>query len=349
MNLNASEAPSGNNMEFCAAAIVQAAHGAIVGKNYEGKCSVDPSAIVYLVYSLQQRIREAVEQALLTSLVDDVDWETQVLAPIVASFHVVSELGISSEDGEYLVLIGVVITLAYEILLAPRTQEHKSVYTFISNIFAEYLCEPDIHHRITERFKLEQRRLETIGSTYAIQDAVRNLRLMLPDIWTSIVSWERPLPELHASTSSVTREDDKVSRHSPRDLHIAVSLKPGHSFSFEFVEAIYTSSGLVVVQSHFGLRMEVQQGFHVSDVSGTFDSVTLSAADDHVSGHAALIIVPPGYAYRATQVESVFEIEAQTPRTVIETAQATFEVSHGDYVVKRRNCHNSVLIESIEC
>lgn len=350
MNSNTSEAFSADNMEFCAPAIVKAAHDAIMEKNYGDKCSVDPSAVVSLVHSLQIRIREAVEQELLIMSVDDVDWETQVFAPIVANFHVVSELGISSEDAEYLVLIGTVITLAYEILLAPSTQEHKSTYTFISIIFAEYLCEPEVHHRVTERLKLEQRRLEAIEATYAIQDAARNLSLMLPDICTSIVAWERLLSKRNVSKSTNPAEiTDVNSRPFPRDVHVAVYLRPGQSLPSEFVESINTSSDLVIVQSHFGLRMEIQSGFHVSDIFGMFDAVTLSAQDDEASGRAVLIIVPPGYAYLATKVESVFEVEVQPAKIVIETAQATFEVSHCDYLIKRRNCHNSVLIESTEC
>lgn len=277
-------------------------------KTYGGNCSADPSAIVSLVSSLHKRIREAVEQASLAMPVGDIDWETQVLEPIIANFHVIAELGISAADVEYLILVGTVIILSYETLLVPEMQRRKSTCAFLTKIFAEYLCEPDIHHRITERLRLEQRRLEVVGATSAIQEAVRTLRLMLPDIWTSIVAWEKPLPEPHVSNTTDAHEDaDANSRPFPRDLHISVSLKPGQSLPVDFVECIDTLSGNVVVKTHFGLRSEVQSDVRVSNISGMFDAVTLSVEDAQATSLAATIIVPPGYYYRATNVESVFK------------------------------------------
>jgi hypothetical protein len=338
MESNTFRSLSVENMEFCAAAIVQSAHDAIVEKHYGGKRSVDPLVTFSLVLALHKRVREAVGHVSLTMSVGDIDWQSQVLEPTIANFHVISELGISAEDAQYLMLLGTIITLGYETLLIPEMQQHKSTCAFLTKIFADYLCEPEIHHRITERLQLEQRRLAAIGATSAVQGAVR------------IVAWEKPLPEPHVLNTMDAQEDNSAdSRPFPRDLHIAISLKPDQSLPFEFVECIGTASGNVVAKTRFGLQIEVQPGFQVSDISGMFDAVTISVDNDQIAGFAATIIVSPGYAYRATNVESVFEVETQPHKTVIETLQASFEVSHGAYLVKRRNCHRSVLIESTEC
>lgn len=63
---------------------------------------------------------------------------------------------------------------------------------------------------------------------------------------------------------------------------------------------------------------------------------------------AAAIIALPGCSFRATNVDSVFEVETEPGTTIIETSEALFQLSSGKCLVKRRNCHRSVLSESTE-
>ncbi|KAH7406247.1 hypothetical protein DE146DRAFT_651147 [Phaeosphaeria sp. MPI-PUGE-AT-0046c] len=248
-------------MDCCVAAVIHSAYSAILEKSYAGIPSVDPSTIESFILPLHRHVQEAVEQVLLTHPLADVDWDTQVLEPTIAEFHVVAELGMSAEDVEYVLLIGTVVTLAYEILLLPRVEQNKCTWAFHTKILNEYLCEPEIHHRITERLQLEQHQLELINARTSVRDAIGALRRWLPDIWTTTVVWERRGSHSHHpchKKPTDTKEDDNRNSYLlPHDSRITIHLKTGKAMFFEPVESNDTSSGIVIMKTYSGLQMEV--------------------------------------------------------------------------------------------
>lgn len=136
----------------------------------------------------------------------------------------------------------------------------------------------------------------------------------------------------------------------PRDVRIEVYLKPNQTYPFDFVDSITHRDNNLVIKTCIGLEMLVESGYTVSDISGLFDTTNITAANgDNTDALAATIVVPPGYAFRVVDVVDVCEMEGETARTRIETVRATLLVRTGDYVVVRRNCRDSVTVETTEC
>jgi hypothetical protein len=156
---------------------------------------------------------------------------------------------------------------------------------------------------------------------------------------------------MEADSTNSPREWVSSLARVPRDLRVELYLKAGDSWPLKAVDSIDTSSSTLTVKSCIGLRMEVEPRCTVSNIDGIFDTVTLEAHYMCGMVFAATIVVPPGYSIRITDVEGVTVMDNKLSRTRVKTEQAMLVVLDGDYVVKRRNCHRSVLVESadIEC
>lgn len=347
-------------MSLSSSTIVQVALLAVVDKNYKGKRNNDHAAIARLAMPLHKRIQRSIKNAQQAALEFPVDWEKQVLAPIIGETHITEDLGVSVADAEYVVLLAAVIILAYEILVLPAAVDDLSTNKYLVRLFDNYLGEPVVSCQLIARLTVEQRRLERAGAETDVRRAMRKLLALVPDTTARTSAWnvETSVAEYQASSISVCANPElpDPARTSlstfttyPRDLRVEVYLKPGCSWQFDFVESIVESDGVLIVQTCVGLRMQVEPGFVVSEISGVFDTVTVEVPPECKTAFAATIIVPPGYSFHATEVEHVSELAGDLAQTMIETTQAVLNVSNGNYTVKRRNCHRSVHVQSTEC
>lgn len=168
-----------------------------------------------------------------------------------------------------------------------------------------------------------------------------------------MASGDQPDAEVTDATASVPaspRLQLPYSSTFPRDLRVQIFLKPDCTMPFDFVDTIDESDGPLTIKTCIGLRMHVEAGYTVSGISGIFDTVSLEARPGcGFTAFAATVFVPPGYSFRIPDVEFVSEMETSLAQTLIETKHAVMNVSNGDYIVKRRNLHRSVLVESTEC
>jgi hypothetical protein len=342
------------DMGISIAAIVHAAHQVIVEKSYGGKCDSDPSAITSLTMRLHKTIRETMMHVRRTTKDTELDWETKVFVPVVANFNPVEDLKISNADTDYIILLATIIVLAYEILLLPGASRNNK---FLAKTFNDYLCEPEIYCQLNKSLKVEQQRLNRADADSQTQQAVHLMRSFLSHALAGTFEWKTEpsnqhhqidVSELHRSIQR-SQSVRKGFTLTPRDLIVQVFLKSGCSYNFDFVHRIVHSGRKVVVKTCVGLRMHVEEGITVSRIWGTFDTVTIEAGEAREGTLAATIVVPPGYAYRAIEVENVSRAEGKSAPTIVETKQATLSISHGGYVVNHGGCRQSVIIESTEC
>jgi hypothetical protein len=331
----------------------------VVDKENKGKRINDPDVIVRLALPLQTRIRHAISEAKRKTSGNAVDWETQVLAAVIGDSHITEDLEVSVPDAEYVVLLASVVILAYELLLQPATENDHSDDTFLARMFCEYLCEPVVSCQLIAQLESEQCRLERAGADVSVQRAVRNLLNLIPDTITRSSAWtskvltvkdKAGVDPLYAGTGAPEPARASLSTFTtyPHNLRIEIFLKPGCSWDFDFVVSMQHSDGVLVVKTCVGLCMHVEPGFIVSEAFGVYDTVTVKAPLGCETAFAAAIIVPPGYSFHATEVEHVSELEGVLAQTMIEITRAVLNVSNGNYTVKRRDCHRSVLVESIE-
>jgi hypothetical protein len=346
-------------MKLCVASIVQVARYAIVNKEDGTKYSADPAAIARIALPLHKRIKSTICNALQTAPDGSVDWETQVFEPVIAGFRIKERLNTSIADAEYLVLISAVIMLAYEILLLPAVGEELSTSGFLVRTCHEYLCEPTVSCKLIAQLESERDRLERAEANIEVLRAMWKLLGLMPDKITRSYVWKDKMPDLRRQADLGNMEavdklpnPDRDSLASlttfPRDLHIQVYLKTHFSWDFDFVDSIAKSDGILIIKTCIGINLRVEPGFTVSDVSGIFDTVTIARGQGCDTSLAGTIVVPPGYSFHGTEVECVSEMAGNQAQTMIETRRAVLNVSNGRYVVRRRNCHTSVLVESIE-
>jgi hypothetical protein len=340
-------------MNFCVSAIVHAAHRVIVEKSYGGKCSSDPSAIASLTLRLHQNVREIMNHIQCRTKDTEKDWEVQVLMPLIANFNNTEDLKISTADTEYITLLATVTILAYEILLLPEASRDNE---FLTKTFTDYLCEPEIYRQLNKSLKAEHRRLRRAGANPRIQQAVEILRDFLPHGLVGTSAWKTKsldrqnqvdIGDLHTATPR-PQPDQKHSPSRPGDLLIQVFLKPGCSLPFDFVDWVGQSEDKLVVKTCVGLRMYVEKDVTVSRIQGMFDTVTVRSIETRQGALTATIIVPTGYSYRATEVESVSPGEGRSAPTIVKTKQAILGVYNSGYVVNRKSCRYSVIIQSAE-
>jgi hypothetical protein len=353
-------------VDFSFAAIVQTIHRAVVQQSYAGEGNADPSTCASLALSLRQQIRKYITRALQSTPASAVNWEAQVLSPLIADFSVVQDLGVSVPDAEYIVLLACAVGLAHDVLLLPDVSYQHSACDSLVNIFKQCFCEPQVCGAVLGRLEEEQRRLVRAGANLDVQQAVGVLRELMPDLSASAVAWW-DVP------GGIIREDGKNSVQSiqaqldmdisaagssastsarlagcPRDLQVHVFLKPGCSMDLDFVDAVASSDASLVVTTRIGLRMAVQPGYTVSAIAGIFDTVTLRASSSTVPNKlfAATVVIPSGYSFRIADVEWVSELQNDLAQTIVETNRYVVIIGGGHYVLTRRNAHRSVLVES---
>lgn len=368
-----SSIPQPTGMGFSVAAMVQTVHRAVVTKTYGGKSKAHLGTIASLALPLQKHIRQTIQQTLQSSAADVVDWEAQVLMPIIADFNLVEDLGVSTVDAEYIVLLSTVVILAFEVLLLPEVSCLHSTSEFLVGMFEQYFCEPEICRTMSSRLEEEQRRLVRAGADTQEQQAAGVLRKLMPDLSTRSVVWNKltrvikkkpsaksvkafqsqvdlKLAGSVAGPSTSSRPPSPRLTTFPRDLQVEIFLKPGCSMEFDFVDSVTEVHGALVVKTCIGLRMHVEAGYTVSGPSGTHDTVTLHERSDSdgVKLFAATVIVPPGHIYRITGVDFVSEMHTDLSQTLIETDAAVMNVSGGDYAIQCRDQRHSVLVESNE-
>jgi hypothetical protein len=337
--------------------IVRVAHRAIFDKDYEGKCNVDPAILSRIALPLKQRIRSAVREISTAARIGPVDWEKLVFDPIIAGFHVVEDLAVSAADAEYIVLIATVVTLSHEILLLPAVDVDITTRGFLGRIFCDYICEPTISFKLIEHLKMEQHRLERADADINVLRATWKLLGLIQDKDSRSATWAENLPQIQDPA-----DEDSVEAYSqlpnptdkrlppaltyPCDLIIEVFLKNGFSWNFDLVDCIIESEGLVVLETCVGIYMQVEPGIVVSEVHGPSDTVTVERHKRCETSLAGIVIVPPGYSFHVTEVEFVGEMAGDSGQTMIETKRAVLNVSDGQYVVRRKNFHYSVCVES---
>ncbi|KAH4915904.1 hypothetical protein HBI38_000700 [Parastagonospora nodorum] len=347
-------------MSLSVTSIVRVAHRAIFDKDYQGKCSVDPAMLARIALPLKQRIRSAVREMSTAARIGPVDWERLVFDPIIAEFHIVEDLAVSVADAEYIVLIATVVILSHEILLLPAVNVDITTSGFLDRIFCDYICEPTISSKLIEHMKMEQHRLERADADINVLRATWKLLGLIPHKDSRSATWAENMPltrdpadeNIVEASSQLPSSTDKCSPPSltyPRDLRIEVFLKTGFSWDFDLVDCIVESDGLVVIKTCVGIYMQVEPGFVVSEVYGPSDTVTVKRHKGCETSLVGTIVVPPGYCFHGTEVEFVGEMAGDSGQTMIETKRAVLNVSSGQYVVRRKNCHYSVLIESTEC
>ncbi|KAF2023240.1 hypothetical protein EK21DRAFT_118947 [Setomelanomma holmii] len=351
------------HMYLSGPAIIQAIHRAVINKSYGGNGIADPSGFASIALPLQKRIQELIDSALQSSTRDDtIDWEDKVLNTIIASFVTSEDLGVSDDDVEYIVLLSTVVVMAYE-LVQVTIMEGTSTARFIISAFNEYLCEPEVCMQLAAKLEAEQRRLENACAHSTIQRAVMQLRKLMPDLLETTAVWKASMTQAQTTQNVLCDESsnsdggvpDTVSKPVlsgavfPRDLRIEVFLKHDCAWLFDFVESVDTCDGFTTIKTCIGLSMQVEPRFAVSEIYGIFNTVTITATNSCDKSLAGTIIVPPGYSFRVMEVEYVHEMVAIQGKTMIESDRAVLNVSNGDHIVQRRNCHRSVLIESTEC
>jgi len=348
------------NMSLSVTSIVRVAHRATFDKDYQGKCNVETATLARIALPLKQRIRSAVRGMSTAARIGPVDWEKLVFEPIIAEFRIEEDLAVSAADAEYIVLIATVITLAYEILLLPAVNVDITTRSFLCRMFCEYICEPTISSKLIEHLKMEQHRLERSDADINVLRATWKLLGLIPDKESRSTTWSEKMPPVRDladedSAEASVQLPDPTEKCSPpvltypRDLRIEVFLKTGFSWDFDLVDSIVESEGLLVIETCVGIYMRVEPGFVVSEVHGPSDTVTVERHKGCETSLAGIIVVPPGYSFQGTEVEFVGEIVGDSGQTMIETKRAVLNVSNGQYVVKRKNCHHSVIIESTEC
>jgi hypothetical protein len=347
-------------MSLSVVALVQVLLHAVVDKSHNGKRNNDPAAIARLALPLQKRIRHAISDAQRTASTKDINWETQLITPLIGDSCIAEDLGVSKQDEEYVVLLTSVIILAYELLLHSALEDDHSYKTSLAEMFEKYLCEPVVSCQLIAQLKVEQSRLERAGADFSVQRAVQDLLDLVPDTVTRSSAWTGQVPTAQDQGGMeplcVDTVVPKLARTSldtlaryPRNLRVEIFLKPGCSWDFDFVESVQLSDGVLVVKTCVGLCMHVEPGFIVSEVAGAFDSLTVKAPLGCETAFAATIIVPPGYSFYLIEVEHVSELEGVLAQTMIETSRAVLNVSNDNFTIKRRNHHRSVLVESTEC
>jgi hypothetical protein len=363
-------------MDLSVAAVTQSAHWAIIAKNYNGKCEIDPSAIVRLTRRLQERIQVSIHRTQTLQILSarTVDWSAEVFNPIIAECESPKHLGVSDDDAEYLVLLATLLILAYELCLLPLVSRQPHTKSFLIQAFKDYLSEPEVCYRVAGKLDSEYRRLKRADANMTVILAVRVLRNLMPDMSTAHAYWEPlvPLPSLvddtvDSSQSNAAGDSDQtvdvVMRRSqlpgrydlsptftafPRDIWVEVYLNPGRSLPFDWVESIGIENKVLTVKTCIGIRLLVEPGYTLSETSGIFDELTLYAVDDAAAGLAATIVIPPGYTFRVTDMEDVSEIAGPSGQTMIVTKRGVFIVAHGEYTIERRNNRSSAQIVSTD-
>lgn len=352
-----------------APAVAQAIYTALNRKTYRGQAIVNPTQIAAFALRVQERIQRSINEAVQDSDDGSVNWQFEVFKPIIADFEVSEMLGFSIDDTEYLLLLTTVALLGYELLLRPETSGEKATGEFLINIFSQYFTEMEMRMGVGRRLRSEQYRLEHSGGTdFLVLQALRTMLKLMPDHSTASAS------AAEDSITSVTpsRATDSAQSGTPADtaqvlprasqpctlraptpvapgqVKIEVYLKSGHSWPFDFVDSMGSQDRRLVMQSYVGSHMAVEPGFTVSNVAGLFDTVNIKALHGSPGTLAATILLPPGYSFHVLDIEDINCSTNPKCETRIDTHRATLVIKSGEYVIKRRNCRASALIETCE-
>jgi hypothetical protein len=323
-------------------AVLQAAYTALDEKSYDGDNSRDPSAIISLTLRLQRRVRPFIDRALHSSRSNQLEeWPTQVLNPVLDEFDSANALGMSIEDAEYMILLGTVIVLAWEIsYLSVASPNIYTINHFLMELFGDYLCEPEVCCSVAERLRTEHDNLESTEAGTEVLQAVWALRNLMPDLTKVMAKWNlynAPLSNAKSEDSAPSMDATSGACKTPeptpslaavlRDTYIKVFLKPGCSWPFDFVNAINIIEGVLTFKTCIGIYIEVEEGFTISSISGNFDIANLVALQGAKNGLAATIVIPPGYAFRVPDIDDVSEVEGPPVQTKIETKEALIYVN----------------------
>jgi hypothetical protein len=123
--------------------------------------------------------------------------------------------------------------------------------------------------------------------------------------------------------------------------------KPGSFWPFDFVASVDLDRDYAMMNTSKGVSMELEAGCSISAVTSVRNRMLVSMPEGSMNGFVGTIYILPGCSYRATKVEDVKEKTSDVTCTIIETLNATLEVSGGNYSIQRVNVGSRVNIENI--
>ncbi|KAL5114490.1 hypothetical protein ACEQ8H_007633 [Pleosporales sp. CAS-2024a] len=279
--------------------VVQVLHRAIVEKNLDSHCKTAVANIARVALPLQNLIWSAMRDALQARPNDCTDWETRVFEPIIVDFDRRQGLNMSAGDGDYLVLLATVVILGYEVLLVSCLREQPTTSLLLAHLFDKYICEPEINCKLIAHLKAEHDRLTCAGADVKVMQAVQKMVSLMPEAEARNAAWQGDNMSLfqdvrlrdNASTetasrpSGTVREPTRTDTTLPRDVRVEIFLKPGHTLAFDCVNSTHSRHGMQTITTCIGISMQVMPGFHISKVSGAFDTVTIARGNDYAGRH----------------------------------------------------------------
>jgi len=162
--------------------IVNTIHGALLAKMYQDTPSKDFMALECLGSRLSQRVKSDVHALISESDLDPrIDWETAIFRPIIATFDILEDLGVSNEDAEYILLLATLLILAFELLLLSGKSRAGRMRGFLARTFEDYLVEPEIVSAIDQSLEAKRLRLARKLADMKVLRAIQDMRILMPD------------------------------------------------------------------------------------------------------------------------------------------------------------------------
>ncbi len=286
------------------------------------------------------------------------------------------------EDSEYIFLLVTALSLSFELLLLADKGSAVKTRTFLALIFEEFFVEPEICRIVGVLLEAERIRLARMNAEMKVIKVIQLMRTLLPDITTCTTAWDASMlrslrtsdiahylerrlricdpleSELHISrwseeaANEFFREAVSFASLHPvtataSHVQVMVFSKPGSFWPFDCVASVDLDRDYAMMNTSKGVSMELEAGCSISAVTSVRNRMLVSMPEGSMNGFVGTIYILPGCSYRATKVEDVKEKTSDVTCTIIETLNATLEVSGGNYSIQRVNVGSRVNIENI--
>ncbi|KAI4674807.1 uncharacterized protein J4E84_010413 [Alternaria hordeiaustralica] len=369
------------NTPFSHLAILRGIHNTLIEKSYPQQPDVSPSVLGSFGERIVERVQQEVATIVSTEGFDPgIDWNQRVLRPIIATFEIEEDLGMCQGDAEYVFLLVVVLSLAYELLLlADKSKAHKT-HAFLGQVFDECFVEPEICRTVGLLLDAERERLARMSAEIKRTKAIQDMRMLLPEINMCITAWDVSMlrnlgtsdiasyVRRHARMYDVPKPEVRISRWSEDaattffgeartfapvrcaadaapDVQVKIFLERGCSLPFYFVTSIAFRGDRAMIHTSEGLSLVLEEGCSISSITGVCDRMRLTRWEGSKDGFIGTMSIPPGCLYRAANVTGFAEGISNTLLTIIDTATATFEVDGDNYCIRHVDFGSTIVVE----
>lgn len=130
------------------------------------------------------------------------------------------------------------------------------------------------------------------------------------------------------------------------DVQAQYFLKPACALEIDCVKSVNVQDETLIVETRLGLRVKVEEGVTVSDISGKYNAVTIRALSASGYDLSATVIIPPRSMYSFSDVVQIDDDTAIPDWTQVETTAATVWIGNGPYNIQRCEVANRIMVKN---